>query len=170
MDLVLYVLGLIALMLACTVGVAILVFGLPGTFVILGAGLVYAWSTGFAAVTATTLVWLAVLALFAEGLEMASAALAAGPEKPSRRVTVGAIAGGIAGGIIGTPFFFGVGSLLGALAGAFTGAALAVTSEGGGAGHALRHGLAALRGRLLGFIVKTAIAVVMVIVLLAAAI
>ena len=62
---------------------------------------------------------------------------------------------------------FGIGSLLGALVGALAGAALAVISEGGTMSSALSTGLAAFRGRLLGFVLKTAVAVVMLVVLAA---
>ena len=51
-----------------------------------------------------------------------------------------------------------------------TGAALAASSEGKETQSALRAGMTALRGRLLGFVVKASIGVVMLIVLVAAAI
>lgn len=168
METLLYLLGLLLLALACAAGLLSLLFGLPGTFVILGAALVYAWATGFAAVTWVTLGWLAALAVVGEGLEFfAGAAGAAGAagQRPTRRATVGALLGGFAGGLLGAPFLFGVGALIGALLGAFIGAALAVASEGGGMGSALSVGLAAMRGRLLGFVLKSAIAVVMVVLL-----
>ena len=109
-----------------------------------------------------------VLALLGEGIEFAAGAAGAAGSRPSRRVTIYVLAGGFTGGIIGAPFFFGLGSLFGALIGAFAGAFLAVASEGGSTDHALTAGLAAMRGRLLGFVLKTAIAVVMLVVLAAA--
>ena len=60
-------------------------------------------------------------------------------------------------------------TLLGALAGAFAGAALATKIEGHDNEVALRSGFAAFRGRLLGFIVKSAIGVAMTVVLISAA-
>jgi len=168
MHTVLAILGMAMLLLVCLIGMAALVFGLPGTLIILAAAAVYAWSTGFATVHWGTLGWLAFLSLVAEGLEFAAAGLGAAGRRPSRRVTIGALAGGFAGGIIGTPFLFGIGALIGALLGAFTGAAVAVASEGGDMRTVLGAGLAALRGRLLGFIAKAAIAAFMVIFLFAA--
>jgi len=170
MDLAFHILAIFLLVVVCMVSLASLVLGLPGTFAIVATAVVYGWATGFADVTATTIAWLVALALIAEGLEFVSAAAGGGSERPSRRVTISALAGGIVGGIIGTPFLFGVGSLLGALAGAFAGAALATGAEGHGASVAMRRGMAALRGRLLGFILKSALGVLMVVVLLAAAI
>jgi len=169
-DFALHLLGLFVLVLACLVCLASLVVGLPGTFAIAATALVYAWATGYAGVTWSTVGWLTAMAVLAEGLEFVSAAAGSAKQKPSRRVAASALLGGIVGGVLGTPFLFGVGSLLGALAGAFAGAALATGAEGHGAAAAMQHGLAALRGRLLGFVVKSAIGVLMVVFLLAAAI
>lgn len=165
METILSMLGVAALFLVCVIGLAALVLGLPGTFIILAAALVYAWATEFSVVQWATIFWLGALALLAEGIELAAAARAPSGTRPSRRVTVSAIAGALIGGIAGAPFFFGAGSLPGALLGAFAGAALAVASQGGTAGESLRTGFAALRGRLLGFICKSAIAVAMVVLI-----
>ena len=170
MGLILHVLSLLILAAVCLVGSASLLFGLPGTFVILAAGLVYAWATGFAALGWSTLGWLTALAVGGEVIELLSAGAAgAADSRPSRRVTIGALAGGIVGGLVGTPLLFGIGSLLGALAGAFTGAAFAVMSEGGSVDNALATGLAALRGRLFGFVAKAGIAVAMTLITIVAA-
>jgi len=168
MSAVLHFLGLAALAIVCAAGLASLLFGLPGTFVILAAALVYAWATDFAVVQWATLLWMGGLALLAEGIEFFAAARAPAGARPSRRVAIAAIVGAVIGGLVGTPFLFGIGSLLGAFAGAFAGAALATASEGGTMGEAVQTGLAALRGRLLGFVVKSAIAVVMIVLLAAA--
>jgi len=167
-DTAYHVAGVALLGVSCAVALASLVLGLPGTFFILGAAALYAWLTGFAAVTWTTLGWLVALCFAGETLELVSGAIGAGGERPSVRTMTWTIVGGVIGGLAGTPFLFGVGSLLGALAGAFTGAALAVRSEGADSRTALRSGLAAMRGRLLGFVVKLAIAIVMIVVLFAA--
>lgn len=169
MDATLHVLGLVVLFSVCLVAFASLLFGLPGTFGILAAALVYAWATSFAMVQWTTIAWLTALALTAEGIEIVAGGAGAGGARPSRRVIAAALIGGFVGGIIGTPFLLGVGSLLGALAGAFAGAALAVASEGGSMETAFTVGWAALRGRLVGFVIKAAIAAVMLVLLASAA-
>jgi hypothetical protein len=170
MATVAHILGLFVLVALATLALACLVIGLPGTFFLFAIALAYAWITGFEMVTWGTLAWLLALAVVGEVLELASAAAGTGGERPSRRVAVSALLGGVVGGLVGTPFLLGVGSLLGALAGAFTGAALAASSEGKETPSALRSGMTALRGRLLGFVVKASIGVVMLIVLVAAAI
>ncbi|MFN8641745.1 MAG: DUF456 family protein [Candidatus Binatia bacterium] len=158
----LHVLGIALLLLACGAAVFTLVLGLPGTVLIVGIALLYGWATDFTLVAWSTIAWLALLAVVAEGLELLASGAGAASERPTRRVTFGALGGAFAGGLLGAPFLFGVGALLGALAGAFAGAALAVRSEGGSTERSIRTGLAAMRGRLLGFVVKAAIAVVMV--------
>lgn len=165
----LHVLGIILLLSFCLLALVTLAFGIPGTFLIVGAALVYGWATGFAAVQWSTIGWLALLALTAEVIEFLAGAAAAAGHKPSRRVTVAVLAAGFIGGIVGAPFLFGIGALIGALIGAFAGAAAAVASEGGTVASAFTTGIAAMRGRLLGFAIKAAIAVVMIILLAAAA-
>jgi len=168
LDATLHIFGLVLLFGGCLLALLSLVFGLPGTLLIVGVALLYAWATGFAAVHWSTIGWLTLLAVVGEGAEFVSTTAGTAATRPSWRVTVGALGGALVGGIIGAPFFFGVGALLGALAGAFAGAALAVQLEGGSLGDSVATGFAALKGRLLGFVVKVAIAAVMVIVLGAA--
>lgn len=162
-------LGIVLLALFCLLGLAFLILGLPGTFVIVGASAIYGWMTGFQALTWGTVGLLLIMALVGEVIEFASTVMG-GKEQPSRRVAISAVLGAIVGGIFGVPFFFGVGALFGALGGAFAGAWLAATAEGHSHDRAVRHGFDALRGRLLGFIVKTAIACAMTVVALGAAI
>ncbi len=162
------ILGVFFLVGFCLLALVSLIFGLPGTLVIVGVAGVYAWATGFAELTWGVLAALAAMAAGAEALEFWAASAAAGSGGPSRRVTVAVLVGGLIGGIIGAPFFFGLGALPGALAGTFVGAATAVASDGGGRERVLATALAALRGRLLGFIAKVAIAVAMVGLIVAA--
>lgn len=168
MDTVLWLAGIALLLLFCLLGLLALIVGLPGTFVIVAAATVYAWATDFTTMPWTVPAWLLGLALVAEVLELvaASATASSASEAPSRRVAIAALAGAIVGGIVGTPFLFGIGSLIGAMAGAFAGAALAVGSSGGSWDDSMRIGLAALRGRLFGFVIKAAIAVTMILIVI----
>jgi len=164
-------LGVILLALLCVAALLTLILGLPGTFVIVLAAALYGWATGFAEVTLWTVGGLLGLALLAELIEFASAARGGGESgpKPSRRITFAAIAGAVVGGILGVPLLFGIGALLGAFAGAFAGAAAAAVSEGHDRETAVRHGMQALRGRVLGFVVKSAIATAMTVWLIVTA-
>lgn len=161
MAAVLSVVSLVVLASVCGLAVASLVFGLPGTFLILAAAGVYAWATGFVAVTWGTLGWLALLAVTGEVIEVVLGSGVGGSTRPSRRVAVASIAGSIVGGLLGAPLLFGLGALAGALAGAFVGAGIAAHSESGDLEHAVRHGLGAMKGRFAGFAVKSAIGVAM---------
>lgn len=169
METVLSIFGIVLLFAACAIGLVSLIFGLPGTFIIFGAALVYAWATGFTTIPWTVPAWLLAMAIAGEVIELfAGSAAASAHRKPSRRVTIATIAGALVGGIVGTPFLFGIGSLIGAMVGAFLGAALAVSSSGGHWRDSLRIGFAALRGRLFGFVLKSAIAVAMILIVLLA--
>lgn len=169
MESVSHVLGIAALVGASLAALASLVIGMPGTFIVVAIALLYALATGFTSVTWTTLAILLALAAAGEVLEFVSSVAASSGPRPSRRVSVAAIAGGMVGGLLGLPLLFGLGSLLGALCGAFVGAALAAGSEGHDLASTLNHGMAAMRGRLLGLVAKVAIGVCMVAVLLSAA-
>jgi hypothetical protein len=164
-DTFLHVVGILLLFTACVAALFSLVVGVPGTFIIVGLALLYAWATGFSAVQWSTIGWLTLLAVVGEVVEFLAAGAATASTRPSRRVTIGALLGALVGGILGVPFLFGVGALLGALAGAFAGAALAVRSEGGTLGESMTTGLAAMNGRLLGFVLKAALAAVMIVMI-----
>src|SRR5215813_955406 len=161
----LHILGLLLLFSACVVALFSLVLGVPGTFLIVGISLFYAWATGFVTVQWSTIGWLLLLAVIGEGVELLSSSAAAAGARPSRRVTVGALVGALIGGIVGTPILFGIGSLLGAL----VGAAMAGQSEGGSLRESLVTGFAALKGRFLGFVVKAALGAAMVVIVAVAA-
>src|SRR5215468_2307229 len=165
----LHILGIVVLFTACVLALFSLVLGVPGTFLIVGVALFYAWATGFVAVQWSTIGWLLGLAVIGEGIELLSSSTAAAGARPSRRVTIGALVGALIGGVVGTSILFGIGSLLGALAGAFVGAALAVHAEGGSLRESVVTGFAALKGRLLGFVVKAAIGAAMVVIVVVAA-
>ena len=168
MDSLLHYGGIAILLLGCVLALISLVIGLPGTFLIVALALAYGLGTGFRDLGWSTIGWLALLAIVGEGVEFAASAIGAAGVRPSRRASIWAIAGALAGGIFGTPILLGLGSLLGALVGAFAGAALAVGSEGASVREAIAAGLAAMKGRLLGFVVKAAIAVAMIVVVAAA--
>jgi len=165
-----HILAIIALSAAAVAALASLIVGMPGTLMLVVIALVYAVATGFESVTWMTILVLLSLAAGGELIEFFSTASASAGPRPSRRVNLSAIAGSIIGSVLGLSLFFGLGALLGALGGAFVGAALASASEGQDLHSTLGQGMAAARGRLLGFVAKVAIAVGMTVVLLSAAI
>ena len=145
---------------------AVIPFGLPGTFLIVLSSLVYAWATEFAEVTWATLALLLAAALFAEGVEAAAGIMGAKRYGSGNMGVLASIAGGIVGALLGAPLFFGLGAIPGALIGAFAAAVLAEVVGGRSLHEALRAGWGTFLGRVAGTAVKGAVAVAMVVICL----
>lgn len=155
------VVGVLLALAGGGVALLLLLFGLPGPWLLLALACVYAWASAFAQVGWGLLAWLTGLALAGEGLELWLSARATAALRPSWRVSIGAIAGSLIGALFGAPFLLGLGALLGALLGAFVGAGAAAASEGGSRDEIWATGVAALRGRFAGFVMKVALVVAM---------
>ncbi|MCG8605341.1 DUF456 domain-containing protein, partial [bacterium] len=121
---VLEILGILIFWLVMFVGVALIPFGIPGTFLILVNVLVYGWLTDFVDITWGFLGFLFFIAILAEAIEFFLGAAAAGRYGASKFAMLGAVIGGFVGAIWATSIFPLVGTLLGAFLGAFGGAAL----------------------------------------------
>jgi uncharacterized protein YqgC (DUF456 family) len=157
------ILYIVLLVIALLAGLVAVPFGLPGTFIILGAAFLYALVTEFAAVTWPTLGLLLAAALLAEGAEALTGLVGAKKYGSGKLGIAASIAGGIAGAILGAPLFFGLGAIPGALAGAFGAAVLAELVRGRSSRDALRAGWGTF---LAGTAVKGALAVAMAVVCL----
>jgi uncharacterized protein len=142
-------------------------FGLPGLWIMVGAGLAYQLLRPGAVGTATV-VGTAVLALIAEILEFTLAGRYARKYGGSRRAGWGAIIGSIIGAIVGVPIPI-LGSIIGGFVGAFVGAFIAERSRGTELGGASRVATGALVGRVVAAAMKTGIGVVIAIWILFAA-
>jgi len=151
------------LLLVCLgVGLLAIPFGLPGTWIIVLASLVYGWSTSFAQISVGVLAVLVALALAAELADLAGGIWGAKRFGGSRGAMLGALGGGLAGGLLLAPLFFGLGSIFGALAGAFVGAFAVSLVERRRLGPAARIGFGALVGRAISTAYKGISAAVMV--------
>ena len=159
-----------AYILAALIGLASLVFGLPGTFIILAASLLYGWYGGFEEITVRIIVILVVLVLIGELIEFLLGIAGSKKYRSSNRAIVGSIIGAIAGGIMGAPFFFGIGAVAGAFVGAFAGAIAVELLLGKSLDESIQSGWGAFLGRVAGTISKGAIAVAMVVITVAAAV
>jgi uncharacterized protein YqgC (DUF456 family) len=111
----------VLLILACLVGLALIPIGLPGTWLMIGAALIYDWLVPGLTFGMWTIGGTLVLALLAEVLEFTVAKRYAERSGGSSRAGWGAIVGGLVGAIVGVPVPI-VGSVIGAFAGAFFGA------------------------------------------------
>lgn len=154
----------ILLVMAIIVGFVSIPFGIPGTFIILGAAFLYALATKFVSITWTTLLVLLAAALIAEAIEAGAVMIGAKKYGSGKAGIAAALLGGIAGALLGAPFFFGLGALLGALAGAFTGAVTAEIISGSPFDRALQAGWGTLLGRLAGTLTKITVASAMAVI------
>ena len=146
------------LILATVLFLALLLIplGLPGTWVMVGAGVMYNSVIGAERVGWVTMLATAILAFTGEGIEMVLAGRYARKYGGSRRAGWGAILGGMAGAFAGIPVPI-VGPMIGAFGGAFVGALVAEYTRGREAGAATRVATGALLGRVAGVAVKVAI-------------
>jgi uncharacterized protein YqgC (DUF456 family) len=150
----------VLLLLALFVGLALIPFGLPGLWVMIGAALLYSWAEP-GRIGAPTLLGLTALAIVAEILEFLAAGKYARKYGGSRRAAWGAIIGGIVGAIVGVPVPI-IGSVIGAFAGSFAGALVAEMTLGSRMGPATRVATGALIGRAVATALKVAIGVALI--------
>ncbi len=115
------VLQILLLGLALLAGLIIVPLGLPGLWIMLGAGLLYWILLPAGGIGLFTFGVAAVVVVLAEVLEFTIAGNYTRKYGGSRRAAWGAIIGGIAGAVIGVPVPM-LGSLVGAFAGTFAGA------------------------------------------------
>ncbi len=160
---VLEVLGQIVFWLTMLVGIIVIPFGLPGTFIIVLNTMAYGWITGFVEVGWQVVGLLFVIAVLAEVLEFVVGAASAARYGASRPGMAGALVGGFLGAILGTPVFPVLGTLLGAFAGAFVGSAAVEFFVSKDMEKSLRVGFGAFLGVLGGRLTKIAAGAAMVV-------
>jgi uncharacterized protein YqgC (DUF456 family) len=159
---VLKILALALLILAMPGGLVAVVLGLPGTWMILGASVLYSWVTDFGVITIQLLLLLFLLAAVAEALEFTAGLWGARRYGGSKKAMIGTLIGGLLGAIALTPMLFGFGSILGAFFGAFAGAYVVTYVEQRKMEEAIRVGWGALVGRVLAMVFKGAAVVTMI--------
>jgi hypothetical protein len=150
------VLLLIAVLL---LGLVMIPFGMPGTWIIAGAALGYSILVP-GSIGTFTIVMVAILAVIGEVIEFTLTAKYTKKYGGSRRASWGAIIGGMVGAFMGVPVPI-IGSVIGAFIGAFVGAFVAEISRGTGGSGATRVATGALIGRALASAVKVGIGVAM---------
>lgn len=144
--------------------------GLPGLWVMLGAGLLFNVLVPAGGIGLWTLGGCATLVVVSEVLDFTLGARYARKYGGSRRASWGSIAGGMAGAIVGVPVPV-VGSVIGAFAGAFVGALVAErTVPAATRGDVTRVATGAVVGRAVAAAAKTGIGVVIAVWMVAAAV
>ncbi|MCH8288039.1 MAG: DUF456 domain-containing protein [Candidatus Marinimicrobia bacterium] len=146
-------------------GVIITPMGLPGTFIIASAALLFAVLTDFELISLLLIIVLFGIAVLLEVLEFALSGFMTKRFGGSRLSVAGAIIGGIVGAIWGTMILPIVGTLIGAFAGAFGGAFIGEYFLSRNFDRSLLAGIGAFIGALGGKTMKTVTAAAMVVVI-----
>ena len=142
------------------VGLFMIPFGLPGTWVIVAGAIGYRALVPTGGVGWFTVVCVTVLAIIGAVADLALAGRYARKYGGSRRAGWGAVIGGMVGAFIGIPIPI-VGPVLGAFAGAFIGALAFELTAGTSGTHATRIATGALIGRAIGAAINVAIGLMM---------
>lgn len=160
--------SVVILILVLVGALALIPLGLPGTWLMVGAALVYHLAVRGAALGVATVAGTAVLALIGEMLEFRLAARYTQQYGGSRRAGWAAILGGLVGAFVGVPVPI-VGPVIGAFLGAFLGALVGELSTGSGHRVAGRAATGALVGRVAAAAMKVALGMVMAVWIVIAA-
>jgi uncharacterized protein YqgC (DUF456 family) len=145
---------------------ASILFGLPGTWLMLLGAAVVDWLLADSPMFGwTILLACAGLATLGEILEFFLGAAGARGAGGSRRGAALAIVGGVVGAIVGTPVLPLLGTLIGACIGAFAGSMLGDVWAGRPVVHSVEAGKGAAVGRFWGTVAKMTIGGIMVVIL-----
>ena len=156
------VLALVLLILFLLIGLAAVIFGLPGTWIIVAASALYAWLNDFAVISVKVLLGLLFLAAVAEAVDFVAGLWGARRFGGSKKAMAGALLGGLVGAVVLAPFLLGLGSVPGAFLGAFAGAFSMTYLEHRSMDAAARVGWGALLGRVFATVFKGAAAMAMI--------
>jgi uncharacterized protein YqgC (DUF456 family) len=159
------IIGLIFFWIFLFIGIAIIPFGIAGTFVIVVDALIYGLATHFDKITLPFVGLLLGMAVAVELIEGILGAYMAKKFGGSKYAMAGAIVGGILGAIVGTPMAPVVGTLLGGFFGAFTGATLLEWLHTSDFQKSVKVGMGAFFGAVGGKITKIVVAVIMVVMI-----
>src|SRR4051812_37786406 len=149
------------LLLVCLGGIFITLMGLPGLWVMVAAGLIYGWYTGFQYVGVWTLVSLGVIAGVAELIEFLAGSAGAKKAGGSRSAAWGALIGGLLGALLLTIPVPIIGTTIGLCIGVFAGALIGEMSVRDDAAHSIRVGFAATKARIYAIIIKLLFSIAM---------
>jgi uncharacterized protein YqgC (DUF456 family) len=151
-------------------GLSLTLVGLPGIWVQV-AGLVgFGWLTGWNVYVGwPSVITALVLAVLAEIMEFVAGSAGAKKAGGSGRAAIGAILGGLVGALLFSIPVPVIGTIFGACVGCFLGAAIVEMGVKDDAGHAVRVGWGAARGRFLAILLKLGFALVIALVVAVAA-
>ena len=160
--------GLTLFILVLLFGIFSILFGLPGTVIILLDAFVYAAITGFEKIGLKILLTLLVLSILAELAEFAVGMAGAVKFGASREGFWAFFIGGLLGAALMTPVLYGLGIILGAFLGGFAAMLLAELLRRNRLKPSLRAAWGAILSLAAGICVKGFIALIMVVITLTA--
>ena len=158
--------GLTVFILFLFAGIFVTVFGLPGTVIILIDVILYALVTGFGPIGFKVILILMVIAVVAEMLDFGLGMIGAARFGASRKGIWAALFGSLIGVVLATPFFLGIGTLLGIFLGGFTGVFLVELMNQGKLKPAFRASYGVILGRITGIMIKGLLSILMVVITL----
>jgi uncharacterized protein len=156
--------GLTVFILVLFIGIFSIVFGIPGTAVILIDVILYALITGFEKVSIKVVLVLMVISILAETIDFSIGVAGAARLGISRRAIWISVISGFIGALALTPFFFGLGTVAGIFLGGFAGVLAIELVQQSRLKPALRTGYGAILGRVAGTLIKGFCALVMIII------
>lgn len=160
--------GLTVFVLVLFLGLFSIIFGLPGTVIILIDVVIYSFITGFEKIGCKIIIILILISLLAETLDFILGSAGAKKFGSSKKGAAAALVGGIVGAILMTPLLLGLGAVIGAFLGGFAGTFLVEFIQQKNLKPAVRAGWGALLGRIAGVFAKGFFALVMIIITLSA--
>jgi uncharacterized protein YqgC (DUF456 family) len=156
--------GLTVFILVLFMGIFSIVFGIPGTAVILIDVIIYALITGFERVSIKIVLILLVISILAEAIDFSFGVAGAARFGISKRAIWIAAISGVIGAVAMTPFFLGLGTVAGIFLGGFTGVLAIELVQQSKLKPALRAGHGAILGRIAGTLIKGFCALVMIVI------
>ena len=156
--------GLSLFILILFAGIFSIIFGIPGTIIILIDIIMYAFVTGFEKIGIPLIAILIAITILAEGLDFVLGISGAAQLGITKRVVWISALGSLAGAMLLTPVFFGLGTVLGIFLGGFACVLMFELLHQSKLKPALRSGYSALLGRVAGTLAKGFFALVMIII------
>ncbi|MCX5843495.1 MAG: DUF456 domain-containing protein [Deltaproteobacteria bacterium] len=156
--------GLSLFILILFAGIFSIIFGIPGTIIILIDVIMYAFVTGFEKIGIPIIAILIAITILAEGLEFVLGISGAAQLGITKRIVLISALSSLAGAMILTPVFFGLGAVMGIFLGGFACVLMFELLHQSKLKPALRSGYSALLGRVAGTLAKGFFALVMIII------
>jgi hypothetical protein len=142
-------------------GIFSILFGFPGTVVILIDAALYAAFTGFERIGAKVMITILILSILAELSDFAIGMAGAIKFGASRSSLIASAAGGMVGALLLSPLMLGIGVVVGAYIGGFVGVFTVELLRQSNMKPTLRSAWGTIVGRAAGIVVKGAFALVM---------